>query len=165
MDGIKSTISSEAKETSLATSKVLESFDVKTTKLILLLKVIEQCEVVSNLSHSTEGDLVKIDRVKLELLNEDRLRQFLILRRDALKGFFDLVCEFEEPSGKEKIEFFDLLLERAKKKYAEKFDRFEMTQADQNRLYNFDYSELSALHDIKRVFNNRLMDLFNGKSV
>lgn len=34
----------------------------------------------------TEGDLVKVDKVKLELLDEDSLRQFLILRRDAFKG-------------------------------------------------------------------------------
>ena len=87
LDGIKATISSEAKETSLSTSKVVESLDVKTTKSILLRRVIEQCAVVSDLSHSVEGDLVKIDRVKLELLNEESLRQFLILRRDALKGF------------------------------------------------------------------------------
>lgn len=38
------------------------------------------------LDNSVEGDLVKVNRVKLELLNEESLRQFLILRRDALKG-------------------------------------------------------------------------------
>lgn len=32
------------------------------------------------------GRSCKVDRVKLELLNEESLRQFLILRRDALKG-------------------------------------------------------------------------------
>ena len=32
------------------------------------------------------GDLVKIDLVRFELLDEESLRQFLILRRDALKG-------------------------------------------------------------------------------
>ena len=37
--------------------------------------------------NSSEGDLVKVDNVKLELLDEESLRQFLILRRDALKGF------------------------------------------------------------------------------
>lgn len=86
LDGIKASISADAKETSTSSSKVVESLDVKTTKSILLRRVIEQCASVTALDSSTEGDLVKLDCVKLELLNEDSLRQFLILRRDALKG-------------------------------------------------------------------------------
>lgn len=86
LDGIKASISADAKETSTSSSKVVESLDVKTTKSILLRRVIDQCASVVKLDESAEGDLVKIDRVKLELLNEESLRQFLILRRDALKG-------------------------------------------------------------------------------
>ena len=86
LDGIKASISADAKETSTSSSKVVESLDVKTTKSILLRRVIEQCASVTLLDNSAEGDLVKVDRVKLELLNEESLRQFLILRRDALKG-------------------------------------------------------------------------------
>lgn len=41
---------------------------------------------ISSFDSSSEGDLIKIDDVKLELLDEESLRQFLILRRDALKG-------------------------------------------------------------------------------
>lgn len=87
LDGIKASISADAKETSTSTSKVVESLDVKTTKSILLRRIIEQCANISKFSNSVEGDLVKIDQVKLELLDEESLRQFLILRRDALKGF------------------------------------------------------------------------------
>ncbi|MCD7998125.1 MAG: hypothetical protein LUH21_12900 [Clostridiales bacterium] len=86
LDGIKASISSDAKETSTSSSKVVESLDVKTTKSLLLRRVIEQCASVTTLNNSAEGDLVKMDHVKLELLNEESLRQFLILRRDALKG-------------------------------------------------------------------------------
>ena len=86
LDGIKASISADAKETSTSSSKVVESLDVKTTKSILLRRVIDQCASVAKLDESAEGDLVKIDRVKLELLNEESLRQFLILRSDALKG-------------------------------------------------------------------------------
>ena len=49
-------------------------------------RIIEQCASVIALDNSVEGDLVKVDHVQLELLNEESLRQFLILRRDALKG-------------------------------------------------------------------------------
>lgn len=64
----------------------MESLDVKTTKSILLRRIIEQCAPVKTLNKSTEGELVKVDHIKLELLNEENLRQFLILRRDAFKG-------------------------------------------------------------------------------
>ncbi len=78
MDGIKASISAETKETATSSSKVVESLDVKTTKSILLRRVIEQCASVNKFDNSVEGDLVKVDHVKLELLDEDSLRQFLI---------------------------------------------------------------------------------------
>ncbi|MFZ5944448.1 MAG: hypothetical protein ACOYVD_10080 [Bacillota bacterium] len=86
LDGIKASISSDARETSFSSSKVIETLDVKTTKSILLRRVIERCANVKNFDELSEGDLVKIDNVRLELLDEESLRQFLILRRDALKG-------------------------------------------------------------------------------
>ena len=67
-------------------------------------------------------------------------------------------------SGIGKTEFLDLLLERAYEKYPEQFASITMTEQDKQQLYNFDYSGLSALRDIKRVFNNRLMDYFNEKA-
>ena len=86
LEGIKASISLDTKETSYTSFKVVESLDVKTTKSILLRRVIDRCVVISDFSTATEGDLIKIDNVKLNLLDEESLRQFLILRRDALKG-------------------------------------------------------------------------------
>ncbi len=86
LDDIKASISADAKETSFSSSKVVETLDVKTTKSILLRRIIEQCTNISTFDKSSEGDLVKINNVRLELLDEDSLRQFLILRRDAFKG-------------------------------------------------------------------------------
>ena len=82
-----------------------------------------------------------------------------------LQTRFDLVCEFEEPTMAEKTAFLDLLLEMAKTKYSELFAEIEMTEDEKKQLYAFDYSSLSALRDIKRVFNNRLMDYFAEKGV
>ena len=82
-----------------------------------------------------------------------------------LQTRFDLVCEFEEPTTEEKTAFLDLLLEMAKTKYSEQFAEIEMTEDEKNQLYAFNYSSLSALRDIKRVFNNRLMDYFSKKGV
>ncbi len=86
LDGIKASISTDAKETSFSSSRVVETLDVKTTKSILLRRVIDQCSNIYTFDQSSEGDLIKIDNVKLELQDEESLRQFLILRRDALKG-------------------------------------------------------------------------------
>lgn len=82
-----------------------------------------------------------------------------------LQTRFDLVCEFEEPTMAEKTAFLDLLLEMAKSKYSEQFAKITMTEGEKKKLYAFDYSSLSALRDIKRVFNNRLMDFFTEKGV
>ena len=86
LEGIKASISAETKETSYSSLKVVESLDVKTTKSILLRRVTDRCSIISDFNNATEGDLIKIDNVKLKLLDEESLRQFLILRRDALKG-------------------------------------------------------------------------------
>ena len=82
-----------------------------------------------------------------------------------LQTRFDLVCEFEEPTPAEKAQFLGLLLEKAIVKYPEKFSAYEFTDADKRALFNFDYSGITALRDIKRVFNNRLMDFFNQKGL
>ena len=82
-----------------------------------------------------------------------------------LQTRFDLVCEFEEPTSAEKVEFLDLLLEKAYEKYPDQFAAIALTEEDKGYLYNFDYNGLAALRDIKRVFNNRLIDLFRSKGV
>lgn len=58
-----------------------------------------------------------------------------------------------------------MLLERAKNKYSEQFARNVMTEDEKKELYDFDYSSITALRDIKRVFNNRLMDYFTKKGI
>ena len=82
-----------------------------------------------------------------------------------LQTRFDLVCEFEEPTSAEKEQFLELLLEKAVAKYPDKFSDYEITDADKRVLFSFDYSGITALRDIKRIFNNRLMDLFTQKGI
>jgi hypothetical protein len=82
-----------------------------------------------------------------------------------LQTRFDLVCEFQEPTNEEKVAFLDLLLDKAKTKYVDQFSKIPMTSEEKIELYNFDFSSLSALRDIKRVFNHRLMDYFYSKGV
>lgn len=82
-----------------------------------------------------------------------------------LQTRFDLVCEFEEPTPAEKEQFLELLLEKAIVKYPDKFSAYEITDADKRALFDFDYSGITALRDIKRVFNNRLMDFIDRKGL
>lgn len=82
-----------------------------------------------------------------------------------LQTRFDLVCEFEQPTSADKRKFLELLLEKAKQKHADSFSKFTMQEEDKKYLIGFDCSGLSALRDIKREFNNRLMDLFESKGL
>lgn len=84
---IKSVIGNETSQRSINSSKLIESLDVKTTKSVLLRQIVDRCKSVSKFDGTQEGDLVKLDSVALKILNEDNLRQILMLRKDALKGF------------------------------------------------------------------------------
>lgn len=80
-----------------------------------------------------------------------------------LQTRFDLVCEFEVPTEKDKKDFLELLLEKSKEKFKEKFENLELNEDELKDLIDFDCSKLTALRDIKRIFNNKLMDLFDRK--
>lgn len=82
-----------------------------------------------------------------------------------LQTRFDLVCEFEEPTYSEKTQFLELLLEQSQSKFTDQFSKIKMTAAEKNQLFNFNYSNIKALRDIKKAFNLRLMDFFNSKGI
>lgn len=83
---IKSVIGTESSDKSVKSSKMIESLDVKTTKSILLREIISRCKDFKVFNKCEEGDLLKIDKVSLSMLDEETLRQILILRKDALHG-------------------------------------------------------------------------------
>ena len=84
---VKSYIGRENKALSQNSSKIVESLDVKTTKSILLRQILQKCQPFETFDQLREGDLIKVDNVALNILNEENLRQILMLRKDALKGF------------------------------------------------------------------------------
>lgn len=84
---IKSVIGREVSERNTHSSKMIESLDVKTTKSILLRRIVEKCKPFNDFESLHEGDLLKLDNIHLKILNEENLRQILMLRKDALKGF------------------------------------------------------------------------------
>lgn len=139
-----------------------DEFD-KTTRPVFLyfLELLEEGRFTDSLAREYDVDgyvLVFTSNIQTEAEYKKTIPPELQTR-------FDLVCEFEEPTPNEKREFLDLLLERAKEKYAEQFIKANMTSEEKEKLYDFDYSSLSALRDIKRIFNNQLMDFFDAKGV
>ncbi|WP_267740541.1 hypothetical protein [Myroides injenensis] len=69
--------------------KVFETFEVKTTKSVILSDVIEKAKVQNDLTKVKEGELIRIDDVKLSLENEDELRVVKFINSGAFK---DLVA-------------------------------------------------------------------------
>lgn len=67
--------------------KVLETFEIKTTKSIILDEVVRKCSKIQNFEKITEGELIKIDNVKLSLENEDELRIVKFINSGAMKDF------------------------------------------------------------------------------
>lgn len=67
--------------------KIVESLEIKTTKSILLRRIIDCCiKTNEDKTNFDNGDLVYIDNVELSLLNEETIRAAKILRNDAIKG-------------------------------------------------------------------------------
>ena len=87
MSSVKSAISTDFTDKHITNSKVIESIEIQTTKSTLLRRILSFCKVTESISSEVqEGDLIKLDNVQLRLLDEESLRQFLVLKRDALKG-------------------------------------------------------------------------------
>lgn len=66
--------------------KVLETFEIKTTKSVILDEVVRKCKKADNFKSLSEGELIKIDNVNLSLENEDELRIVKFINSGALKN-------------------------------------------------------------------------------
>lgn len=66
--------------------KVLETFEVKTTKSVILNDVIENSKSIKTFEGVNEGELIRIDNVSLSLENEPELRLVKLFTSDAFKG-------------------------------------------------------------------------------
>jgi len=76
----------KAKSTGSDSQKVLETFEIKTTKSIILNEVIEKSRSVSSLDDVKEGELIQIDNVTLSLENEAELRIVKMFTSGSFKG-------------------------------------------------------------------------------
>lgn len=67
--------------------KVLETFEVKTTKSVILDEVVKKSKRISSFDDIKEGELIIIDDVKLTLENENELRMVKVSNSGAFKNF------------------------------------------------------------------------------
>ena len=72
---------------SSGSQKVIETFEVKTTKSVVLKEILDSAKKIENLKSVHEGELVVIDDVRLTLQNEAELRIAKFISNGSLKGF------------------------------------------------------------------------------
>lgn len=66
--------------------KVLETFEIKTTKSVILNEIVEKSKKVSDLKNIREGELIQINNVNLSLENEAELRTVKLFTSGSFKG-------------------------------------------------------------------------------
>ncbi|GLU44117.1 hypothetical protein [Allomuricauda sp. NBRC 101325] len=66
--------------------KVLETFEIKTTKSIILNEIIEKSNLITSFKNVQEGSLIKVDNVNLTLENEPELRTVKLFTSGSFKG-------------------------------------------------------------------------------
>lgn len=72
---------------SSGSQKVIETFEVKTTKSVILKDILESAKRIDGFRNVNEGELVVIDNVRLNLQNEAELRAAKFISNGSFKGF------------------------------------------------------------------------------
>lgn len=67
-----------------SSNKLIETFEVKITKSVILTEILENCKNINN--YIKEGDLIKIDGVKLSVKDEEEHRMVKLIKSDIFKG-------------------------------------------------------------------------------
>lgn len=69
-----------------SSQKVMESFEIKYTKSVILNEVAEKCHLLDTFHDVQEGTLVMINNVRLSLINESELRTVKLFTGGAFKN-------------------------------------------------------------------------------
>lgn len=72
---------------SSGSQKVIETFEVKTTKSVILKEILDSAQKIENFKSVREGELIVLDEVRLNLQNEAELRIAKFISNGSLKGF------------------------------------------------------------------------------
>lgn len=79
-------VGGNTKTTSSDSKKVLETFEIKMTKSVILNEVIQNSSLINDFGGIQEGELIKLDNVKLSLENEAELRTVKLFSNGTFKG-------------------------------------------------------------------------------
>ncbi|MDR1183005.1 MAG: hypothetical protein LBL13_13625 [Bacteroidales bacterium] len=74
-----------SKSKGIDSKKVLETFEIKTTKSIILNDVVEKSKFINSFEKLQEGELIMINNVNLSLENEAELRTIKLFNSGAFK--------------------------------------------------------------------------------
>ncbi|STD58575.1 MULTISPECIES: hypothetical protein [Empedobacter] len=140
------------------TRKVFETFEVKTTKSVILSDVIEKAKVKNDFERVKEGELIRIDEVKLSLENEDELRVVKFINSGAFK---DLVAP--GTNGFDMNNLFNSMF----KDYAYKI-KGEVTNSKENILIKIPLtfeSEFESSYSVDDLFVGKvsILGIYKGK--
>lgn len=138
--------------------KVFETFEVKTTKSVILSDVIEKAKVQNDFAKVKEGELIRIDDVKLSLENEDELRVVKFINSGAFK---DLVAP--GTNGFDMNNLFNSMF----KDYAYKI-KGEVTNGEENILIKIPLtfeSEFESSYSVDDLFVGKvsILGIYKGK--
>jgi hypothetical protein len=86
MNLFSSEVEGTAKTVGSNSQKVLETFEIKTTKSIILNDLLTRSRKVESLDKISEGELVQIDDVRLSLVNDAELRTIKLFTSGGFKG-------------------------------------------------------------------------------
>lgn len=86
LSDITSGLSLKKEKERTQTTKVDQSFEVKTTKSTLLGQVLSKVKTIEKIESLDEGDLIKIDKINLSLFDSDNTRATHFFKKDIFKG-------------------------------------------------------------------------------
>jgi hypothetical protein len=85
LDFFNTGVEGEGKTKGSDSKKVLETFEIKTTKSIILSEVVEKSNMITSFENIKEGELIMVDNINLSLENEAELRTIKLFTSGAFK--------------------------------------------------------------------------------
>jgi len=157
---LRGTVDGNISKTNSQTSKLIETFEVKATKSVILSEVLERSKIIKtdqDISSLKEGSLIRIDNVKLVLENETELRTAKLLNGGILKGL-----RIPEAQGLDMNNIFNSMF----KDYAYKF-RGDISGCDEKILSKIPLSfenEFENEYSVDDLFIGRvcLLGIYKG---
>lgn len=138
--------------------KVLETFEIKTTKSVILNEIVEKTNKIADLSKGKEGQLIQIDNVILSLENEAELRTAKLITSGSFKGFMT-----SETNGLDMNNLFNSMF----KDYAYKI-KGEIDNNEEDILIKIPFtfeSEFESSYSVDDLFIGKvsIIGLYKGK--